>query len=365
MKKSIKKISCALMMTLGLSMLAGCGDKSVNQDDYIDKYAAYCDLGTYKGVEYEATKTEITSDMVQNQVNELLATYTVSENVTTGTAQNGDTVNIDFVGSIDGVEFAGGSTDGAGYTLTLGSGTMIAGFEEQIVGHNVGDVFNINVTFPEDYGSADLAGQDAVFEITINAKVVQTVPEYTDEFVANNTDYSTIAEYEQSIIDELTTEAAEYDSYYNKIEIMTVVVSNTTINEYPEKEMKELIDDTIADTTAEAEEYGYDLATFVTAKYGMASEESFRQYISGVVEDYMREKIVVCAIAKAENIRVTDAEIEAYREQMIINTGLTGEGEFDKTYSEEDVLYYTLSDKVSDFLLENSTSVVATTTDAQ
>lgn len=365
MKKSIKKLSCALIMTMGLSLLAGCGDKSVDQGKFIDKYAAYCELGEYKGVEFNETKTEITSDMVQAKVDEFLATYTVSENVTTGTTKDGDTVNIDFVGSIDGVEFAGGSTGGAGYTLTLGSGTMIEGFEEQIVGHDVGEVFDINVTFPDNYGSADLAGQDAVFEITINSIVVQTVPDYTDEFVASNTSYSTIAEYEQSIIDSLTTEASEYDGYYNKLSIMTTVVSGTTINEYPEKEMQELIDDTIADTTAEAAEYGYDLATYVTAKYGMASEDSFRQYITGIVEDYMREKIVVCAIAKAENIRVTDAEIEKYKEQMIINTGLTDEGEFDKTYSEEDILYYTLSDKVSNFLLENGVPSVSTQTDAQ
>lgn len=363
MKKSIKKIGCALIMTMSLSMLSACGKDEVNQDKFIDKYASYCELGEYKGVEFTKTQTEVTSDMVQAKIDELLATYTVSEEVTTGTAANGDTVNIDFVGSIDGVEFEGGSTQGAGYELTLGSGSMIDGFEEQIVGHDVGETFDINVTFPEDYGSTDLAGKDAVFAITINSLIVKTVPEYNDQFVATYTDYTTVTDYEQSIIDELTADAVEYDAYYNKIAIMSVVVSGTTVNEYPEKEMKELIDDTMSDVSADASEYGYDLETYVIAKYGMASEEDFRTYITGVVEDYMREKIVVCAIAKAENIRVTDAEVDVYRLEMIANTGLTGDGEFDETYSAEDVIYYALADKVSSFLVENGTP--ATATDAQ
>ncbi len=363
MKKSIKKIGCALILTMGLSMLSGCGSDEVNQDKYIDKYAGYCTLGEYKGVAFDKTQTEVTSEMVQAQVDELLATYTVSEEATTGTVKNGDVVNIDFVGSIDGVEFEGGSTQGAGYELTIGSGSMIDGFEEQIIGHDVGETFDINVTFPDDYGSVELAGRDAVFSITINSLIVKTVPEYNDQFVATYTDYTSVTEYEQSIIDQLTADALEYDAYYNKIAIMSVVVSGTTINEYPEKEMKELIDDTMSDVSEDAAEYGYDLETYVIAKYGMASEEDFRTYISGVVEDYMREKIVVCAIAKAENIRVTDAEVDAYRLEMISNTGLTGEGEFDETYSAEDVVYYALADKVSTFLVENGTP--ATATDAQ
>ncbi len=363
MKKSIRKIGYALIMTMGLSMLSGCGNDKVNQDKFIDKYASYCELGEYKGVEFTKTQTEVTSEMVQSRVDELLETYTTTTAVTTGTTVNGDTVNIDFVGSIDGVEFDGGSTQGAGYELTLGSGTMIDGFEEQIVGHEVGETFDIDVTFPESYGSEDLAGRDAVFSITINSILEKEVPVYNDEFVATYTDYATVTEYEQSIINELTEDATAYDAYYNKIAIMSVVVSGTNINEYPEKEMKELIDDTMADVSADASEYGYDLETYVIAKYGMASEEDFRTYITGVVEDYMKEKIVVCAVAKAENIRVTDAEIEEYREEMIANTGLTGDGEFEKTYSEEDVVYYALADKVSDYLVSNG--VPATPTDAE
>ena len=146
MKKSIKKIGCALILTMGLSMLSGCGSDEVNQDKYIDKYAGYCALGEYKGVAFDKTQTEVTSEMVQAQVDELLATYTVSEEATTGTVKNGDVVNIDFVGSIDGVEFEGGSTQGAGYELTIGSGSMIDGFEEQIIGHDVGETFDITIS---------------------------------------------------------------------------------------------------------------------------------------------------------------------------------------------------------------------------
>lgn len=360
MNRKMKKFGCGLALTASLVMLGGCG--RVKPEEIIDKYAGMCELGEYKNIEYVETKTEITDSLIDNRVQEFLSGYAVSETLTSGTAEMGDQVNIDYVGYIDDEPFENGS--GTGYSLTLGSGTMIDGFEEQIAGHDVGETFDIKTSFPDEYPSnPDLAGMPAVFEITLNSITRTTLPDYTDAFVASNTDAASIADYEQSIREELETTYAATDERYNKSAVMQIVLENATITEYPEQEMQEVFDRTIEDVQAEADQYGYDLATYVSARYGY-DEDDFRAYVSSLVEDFMREKIVVCAVAKAEGITVTKDEIKAYKAEMMTNSNITDEDEFDKYYSEEDITYYTIADKVVDFLLENAVPTVATDTDA-
>lgn len=360
MNKKMKKFGCGLALTASLIMLGGCG--RVKPEDIIDKYAGMCELGEYKNIEYIETKTEITDSMVDSKVQEFLSGYAVSETLTSGTAEMGDQVNIDYVGYIDDETFENGS--GTGYSLTLGSGTMIDGFEEQIAGHDVGETFDIKTSFPDEYpNNPDLAGVPVVFEITLNSITRTTIPDYTDAFVASNTDAAGIEDYEQSIREELETTYAEIDERYNKSAVMQVVLENANISEYPEQEMQELFDSTMDDVQAEADQYGYDLATYVSARYGYA-EDDFRAYVSSLVEDFMREKIVVCAVAKAEGITVTKDEIKAYKAEMMESSNITDEDTFDEYYSEEDITYYTIADKVVEFLLENAVPTVATDTDA-
>lgn len=365
MKKNLRGLGCVLALTMGLTMLSGCGKKvnGVDTEKMIDKYSAFCTLGEYKGVEYVETKTEITDEMMQSEIDKFLSNYSVSEKKTSGTAEDGDNVNIDFVGTVDGVEFEGGSSMGNGYNVVLGSGSMIPGFEEQIVGHKVGEVFDIDVTFPENY-NPEMAGKDAVFEITLNYITVTTPPDYTDAFVASNTDAANIQEYEASVNESLQERYKTSDENRNKGAVMTAVIDAATINEYPEQEMQELIDKTISDVETRASESGYDLATYVAAMYGMGSEEAFREYVSSLAEDYMKEKIIVCAIAKAENINVEKKEVDDYKKIMMEGYGITDEKEFAKYYTDEDVVYYALAEKVVNFLLENGTPTQATDTDA-
>lgn len=361
--KKMRKISGVLALTLGLALLSGCGKDSSQkkQEKMIDKYSSYCTLGEYKGIEYNQVSTEVTDDMVQQQVDSFLSTYSTTEYVTSGTAKMGDTVNIDFVGSIDGVEFEGGNSNGQGYDITLGSGTFIDDFEDQIAGHKVGDKFDVKATFPDDYSpNPDLAGKEAVFAVTLNSIKQTTMPEYTDALVASYTDASTIEEYEQSIRDNMTETYQKNNEAANKQTIITNIINNSTINEYPTKDMEDLINSTIEKVEKNAESYSTDLATYVSVYYGFASEQDFRDYISQMVEDYMKEKIVVCAIAKQEKIKATSDEIKAKKQELMDNYGITDEDKFKELYSEDDLIFYTLEDKVTDFLLENATPASAT-----
>jgi trigger factor len=361
--KKVKYAGLALTLAMGMSLLSGCGSSSDSSfksaSDMIDKYGSYCTLGDYKGLEYDGYKTEITDDMVQSEIDSLISDYTTTEYVTEGVAQLGDTVNIDYVGTIDGEEFSGGSTDGSGTDLELGSGTYIDDFEDQIVGHTVGDSFDVNVTFPDDYGSTDLAGQDAVFAVTLNSIANVVEPEYNDEFVASNTDYSTVEDYEASVRDNLTESYSSSDEYQNKSTLLTLVMDNATMEEYPEQELENMIESTVSQVETIASNYGYDLSTYVTAVYGMSSEEAFREYVSEEVENILKEKIVICTIAKTESISVSSDEIQEYKEELISNYGYSSISDFEEDYSytSDDYMYGAIAEKVMDFLLENNTPV--------
>lgn len=138
---------------------------------------------------------------------------------------------------------------------------------------------------------------------------------------------------------------------------MTVIINNATINEYPEQEMQQLVDDTVKNVEDEAKTYGYDLELYVTAVYGMASEEAFVNYISGLIEDYLKEKIVVCAIAKAENIEITDEDIEAAEKMVMDAYDIDDKEELYEQYTKDDITYYAIAEKVFDFVVENGTPV--------
>ncbi len=355
MNKKLKTVGLITVLTMGLTLATGCSkDGKVDQDKMIEKYAGYCELGEYKGIEYEASNVEVTDEILQAEINYLLASYATDQESTTEPAELGDKVNIDYTGSIDGVKFEGGSTEGQGSEITLGSAGFIDDFEEQIAGHKAGETFSIEVTFPEDYGKEELNGKDAVFEITLNNVYKQVLPEYNDEFVAANTYYSTTAELDDAIRESY----AENDRSLNKKAVIEKVMENTTIKEFPKQDLEELIDTTIKNVEEEAGGYNMDTESYVRARYGISSMESFETYISGLAEDFLSEKIVICAIACEEGITVTDDEVDAQEKNMIENLGMTEETLYD-VYTEEDVLYYALAEKVYDFLLENAVAVEA------
>ena len=194
--------------------------------------AAMLDLADYMNISVPEDEVAATEEEVEGEITSTLESYkelSTDENLEIA---DGDEVNIDFVGTVDGVEFDGGNSDGAGYDLTIGSGSFVDDFEQQLIGHKPGEEVTVEVTFPEDY-SEELAGQDAVFAVTVNG--IMTTPELTDDFVAENLadteGVSTAAEYRAKVEDDFYQEhLRDYLTEY--------VMENSTVNTFPDKYVK-------------------------------------------------------------------------------------------------------------------------------
>ena len=167
------------------------------------KASDYVEMCDYKNITVSRSDLDITEEEWNSYVENILAAYPDNSTDTSLKIKDGDTINLDYVGSIDGVEFQGGSTGGMGTSLTIGSHSYIDGFEDAIIGHNVGENFDIHVTFPEDYGKEDLNGKEAVFNITVNS--VEVPSEFNDDFIkAHYSDVaSTTEEYKQYYMDSM------------------------------------------------------------------------------------------------------------------------------------------------------------------
>ena len=374
------KKGCAVVLALALSMslMTGCGDnkksdiKNTTQatssdaeagediDDYVDRYAQNVELGNYKGIEYEKTSVEVTDDEVQSKVDAFVDGLATYDKDTTSEAKNGDTVNIDFVGTVDGEEFDGGNTNGSGYDLVLGSGSFIDGFEDQIVGHKAGDTFVVKVTFPENYGSDNLNGKDAEFKTTLNYIKIDKPATYNDELVANNTDYKTTKEYEESVRNDLkdSKEATALAAAQN--DVMVNVINNCTINNLSKEDVQANADKIISSLKSQAENYGVDYATYIYYYYGYDDEDSFADYVYQVCEESEKEKMVVCAVAKAEGITVTDDETDTYIANYAKKNNVD-EDSIRSNLTDVEIKYNALAEKVMNFMMDNAKAVEADT----
>ncbi|HBZ02206.1 MAG TPA: trigger factor [Lachnospiraceae bacterium] len=361
-----RKVSAVLIGTMVLSALAGCGKSDeASLKDKQNKYAQYVTLGEYKGVEYTPSNTEVTDEDIQSEIDRLIEDNTIENKDYKKVATMGDAVNIDYVGSVDGKEFDGGSTQGAGTEITLGSSGYIDNFDEQIVGHKPGDSFDVNVTFPKEYGNEELNGKAAVFATTLNYVVASpTVPKYDDVLVASATDYKTTKEFEQAKREELEKENAETDLEADKSTLIGKVIDASQVSELPEQEVNDRIDSLISNVTESAESNGIDLATYLSY-YGM-DEEGFKTQVKTSVETYIREKMIILTIAEKEGISAEDDEVEAKKQELLDQTGMTDIEQLKQAYgyNDEDFSYEIVYKKVVDLVYNNAKQVEATETDA-
>ena len=302
-------------------------------------------LGDYKGVTVEKTIQSVTDEDVQNEIDNALANYPVEVDQA---AKEGDTVNIDYVGKIDGEEFDGGSDQGA--DLKLGSGKFIDGFEDGLIGARKGETRTLNLTFPEDY-TQDLAGKAVEFTVTVNA-VKEPLSEPTDQWVADNIEgYDNIADYKAGIRSEQEESNEQTAENQVRYAAWTQVIDNCTINEYPETlvEVGKKLYEQQVETYAKYA--GMELDAYIESS-GLTQEE----YQSNM-EEYgkiVAAQALVCqAICDKEGFAIGDDDYQKALQDMLTEYGCT-EDELIQTYGQDNVEQSIMLNRVSNLILENA-----------
>ena len=309
--------------------------------------ADYVTLGEYTGVEVSVDAPVVTDEYLDSYIDYVLQSNMVKTEVTDRPVEEGDIVNIDYEGKIDGVAFDGGTAQG--YDLTIGSGAFIDGFEDGLIGAQSGETLDVNVTFPEDYPGEEVAGKDAVFTVTVNSISVESLPELTDEFVQGlDVGVNTVEEYRQYAYDLLMEEEQNTHDSNAEVAILEAVMANSELQDPPEDMTNRYYSRMIDNMTYYASMYGYDLETFLS--------------IQGTSEDAIRESsvqagqeiITMQAIAEAEGLSVTDEELDAEIESNAGSLGYDDVEEYRASLDVEGYREYMMSEKVLDFLLENA-----------
>ena len=309
-------------------------------------------LGEYKGLSYYKEAGAITDEDVQKELERVQELNSRRVPVENRPAQKDDIVDINYEGSVDGVLFDGGKADN--YQLTLGSGTFIPGFEDQIIGHNPGEEFDVNVTFPEDYHAENLKGKEAVFKCKLNEIKVKELPELDDEFAAEVSEFDTLEEYKADVKKNLEEAREAENKRFAENQLVDEAIENAEM----------IIPDPMVDAESyqvarsyqmNLEQQGFSLDQYL--KMVNQTPEQFIEMTKPVALHNIKSRLVLEQIAKEENLEVTDEELaedikkmaEAYgMEYEQLNTIVTDE---ERKNMKLDVLL----SKAAEFLYDNGT----------
>jgi len=263
------------------------------------------ELGEYKGVEIEKVSAEVTEEDVEAEIKKVQE-QNAREVTVDRPAENGDTVMIDYEGSVDGELFEGGSAEG--YGLVLGSGSFIPGFEDQLVGASAGADVDVHVTFPEAYHAEDLAGKEALFKVKVHEVKAKDYPIVDDEFAQDVSDFDTLEEYKEDLKKNLAEKKAQQAKAEKQQKVMDVVVGNAKMD-IPEAMVRKSTDDMMNQYAQELGAQG--LSMDVYFKYTGMTPQQLAEQLKPQALANIKNRLVLDAIVAAENIEITDEEIEA------------------------------------------------------
>lgn len=268
-------------------------------------------LGDYKGLEIEAVPDEVSDEMIENEIDKQRHLNARHINIDDRAAEDGDKVNIDFEGKVDGVAFEGGSAEDQ--ELELGSGSFIPGFEEGIVGHEIGETFDIDVSFPEDYFNEELKGKDAVFTITLNSIAVEELPEVDDEFIKDISEFDTVDEYKADLKKQKTEEVEANAKNIRMDRALEAAAANAKVD-VPEVMVNNAIDEQIRNMDNNMRSQGLQLEQYLQM-LGQSLDD-FKDSMRPDAEKEVLKSLVLEAIVEAEKFEITDDEVEAYAREM-------------------------------------------------
>lgn len=269
------------------------------------------ELGQYKGVEAVMPVVEITDEDVERDLKSVQERNSRQIKIEDRAVQEGDTANIDYEGFLDGVPFEGGK--GADYDLKIGSNTFIPGFEEQLIGKNAGEEFDIDVTFPDDYGSEELKGKAVVFHIKLNEIKVRELPELDDEFAKDVSEFDTLDEYKASLREKLADNAQKRADGTFEDNVVQAVSANATVD-IPDAMIDREVEQMIQEQSQQMRYQGIELEQYLG--YIGQTMDAFREQLRDAASRRILMSLVIEAVAKAENIEASEEEVEAEIERL-------------------------------------------------
>ena len=267
-------------------------------------------LGEYKGVTVTKANTKVTAAEVKEALeaerNKNARTVSVER-----AAEIGDTVMIDYEGSVDGVPFDGGKAENS--PLELGSHSFIDTFEDQLVGHKAGDEVDVNVTFPEQYHAADLAGKPALFKVKINEVTTKELPKLDDEFASDVSEFETLAEYKEDLKKQLEEKKAEEAKREQEDEAIAAIVEASEM-EIPEAMIQTQCEDMVNEFAQRIAQSGLSMEQYM--QFSGQTVQGLMEQVRPEAETRIKTSLVLEAVVKAENIEVSEEEVNAELEKM-------------------------------------------------
>ena len=292
------------------------------------------ELGLYKGVEVEKHTTEITEDDVAAEIERARERVSRYVDVEDRPVKLDDQVTLNYAGFCEGEQFEGGTAEG--HKLVIGSGSFIPGFEDQLVGAEIGKEVEVNVTFPEQYHAENLKGKPAVFKCTVTAIQEKDIPALDDEFAKDVSECETLEEYKSKTYDDLKKRADERDEAEFENAVIDAVAENAKID-IPEAMIEDRIDERVREFTMNMRYQGLDMETYY--KITGQTEEAVREQLKPGAEHDVRVRLVLEAIRDAENVEATEEEVTAEIDKYAERTGGDKE-KFVSSLTEDDRNYF-------------------------
>ena len=325
--------------------------------EYNYDLSKYVKVGNYKGLEYASQKASVTDEEVDVEIQRRLQKAAKTENSKTGKVENGDTINISFVGKIDGKEFEGGSSEST--DITVGTTQMIDGFVEGLIGKNVGESVTLNLKFPDDYGKTDLQGKAVEFKVTINSKKKTSVPKLNASFVKKNSKYKTVKEYKEGVKKELLNQKQKSIDSTVKQELWSRIINKSKAKKYPEKELNEAMSQANKleeSYKAQAQNYGMEWETYLKTVM-RTDKKGFEKLKQEYAKNIVFNRMVMYSIARSENISLSNREYKKEILKILEDNGYDEEsfkkafGKDIETYADEQnwrqkILFDKVLDKV-------------------
>ena len=307
-------------------------------------------LGDYTGLEVEQVSAEISDEDLEMELKKQQEMNGRLVSVEDRAIENGDTAIIDFEGFVDGVAFEGGK--GENHNLEIGSGSFIPGFEEQLVGKNLGEEVDVKVTFPEQYQSDELAGKDAVFKVAVKGIKVKELPELDDEFAKDTSEFDTLEELKADIKAKMEESAKSQSEAATRDRVIDAVVANMTA-EIPDQMVEAEIDGMLQDFEYQLRYQGLDLEKYL--QFSGTTMQEMREKMQDDALTRVKTSLTLETISKKENIEVTEEDLEKEFERLAEMQGQSVEEIKKMLGSQTDYMKASIETrKTVDFLVENT-----------